>query len=305
MRKCQQVNVAQWKDYMARCTATTSTWWDALTFPTEADLSELHVQLTELFKIMPLAPASSATFSASDAQEVLQPWPATPSSSIPFSLRSQYLGPGPEVSQTAQDDALGDYCPDTMPGCPSMVMRSLLAAARIAQEHAENTFRQGHINRVNVMSLEDRLAVVPPNLPFHGHQSKPHAWSVEEGSAMGILFSLLLEDFKISKIIERVQPGFGGLVPAACGDPLKFHRVYSCDFKKNCGAQSFEELSASEQRAKLTTFLFAKFSTDPFGKRMVPENGKRRKTLSWTGFYITDDELPRIVERVMIAYENV
>ena len=289
---------------MARCTDTTSTWWAALIFPTENDLSDLHHRLTELFAKMPLAPATSSFSSASHAQEVLETWPATPSSSIALSWRSQTLQPpGPAFSLTAQNDSLGEYYPDTLPGCPSMVMRSLLAAARRAQEHATNTFRQGNIKRENVMSLEDRLAVSPPNLPFHGNEKKPHAWSVEEGSAMGTLFSILLEDFKTSTIIERVQPGKGGLVPAACRDPLKFHKSYSNDFKKTCGC-GFNELSPTDQRAKLTTFLFAKFSTDPDGKHMIPENGKRRKILSWTGFYITDEELSQIVERVMIAYWN-
>ena len=38
---------------------------------------------------------------------------------------------------------------------------------------------------------------------------------------------------------------------------------------------------------------------------MVPAVGgkKKIKSLSWTGFYITGDELPAIVDRVMSAYE--
>ena len=143
----------------------------------------------------------------------------------------------------------------------------------------------------------------PPNMPHHGNDSKPHTWTVEEGETMSVLFGILLEDFRTSKIIDRVQPGVGGDVPAPCRDPVKFHKSYSSDFKKCCGCD-FEELSPSEQRAKLTAFLFQKFSTDPKGKHMVPADGKRRKTLSWIGFYITDDELPRLVDRVMLAYEN-
>ena len=37
---------------------------------------------------------------------------------------------------------------------------------------------------------------------------------------------------------------------------------------------------------------------------MVPEASKRRKTGSWIGFYITDEELPEIVERVMWAHHD-
>ena len=134
-------------------------------------------------------------------------------------------------------------------------MHALLAAARTAQQYAETTFRQGNIRRVNIMSLPDRLAASPPNLPHHGHDSKPHTWSAEEGGAMGILFGILLEDFRTSGVVERVQPGFGGRVPAVCSDPVKFHKSYSSAFKKSCGC-NFQDLSASEQRAKLTAFLF-------------------------------------------------
>ena len=43
---------------------------------------------------------------------------------------------------------------------------------------------------------------------------------------------------------------------------------------------------------------------DPDNVSMEPPvGGKKRKTLSWTGFYITDEELPVIVDRVMRAYE--
>ena len=59
-----------------------------------------------------------------------------------------------------------------------------------------------------------------------------------------------------------------------------------------------------EQRSKLAEFLRQKFSLDPFGKSMVPEAGKKRKIGSWIGFYITDEELPEIVERVMWAYDD-
>ena len=59
-----------------------------------------------------------------------------------------------------------------------------------------------------------------------------------------------------------------------------------------------------EQRSKLAEFLRQKFSLDPFGKSMVPEAGKKRKIGCWIGFYITDEEVLEIVERVMWAYDD-
>ena len=70
-----------------------------------------------------------------------------------------------------------------------------------------------------------------------------------------------------------------------------------------CG-RDFDVLSPMEKRCKLNEFLWRKFSIDPYGKCMVPDAGKKRKTLTWTGFFITDEELPNIVERVMLAYDR-
>ena len=92
-------------------------------------------------------------------------------------------------------------------------------------------------------------------------------------------------------------------MPIQCTDPLKFHGTYSSDFKKICGAD-FENLSPEEQRDGLSKFLFRKFSIDWEGMVMVPEGNKRRKVLCLNGFYITDEELPHLVDRVMTAYDR-
>ena len=55
----------------------------------QSSTSEIHVRLSELCKNLPLEPATNATSSASDVQEVLQPWSASPSSSTALSLQSQ------------------------------------------------------------------------------------------------------------------------------------------------------------------------------------------------------------------------
>jgi len=123
---------------------------------------------------------------------------------------------------------------------------------------------------------------------------------------MGIVFTILLADFKQSGIIaQRVDPKkcFQGKMPIQCTDSSRFHGSYSSDFKKICGAD-FENLSPEEQRDGLSKFLFRKFSIDWEMVVMVPEGNKRRKTLSWNGFYITDEELLHLVDRVMTAYDS-
>ncbi len=65
---------------------------------------------------------------------------------------------------------------------------------------------------------------------------------------------------------------------------------------------AWDELPTSDQHLKLAAFLKKKFSTDKQGVVMRPDDKKRRKTLSWPGFFILDDELPQIVDRVMIAW---
>ena len=63
-------------------------------------------------------------------------------------------------------------------------------------------------------------------------------------------------------------------------------------------------MNPREKCCKLIAFLLQKVSIDHFGRCVVLEAGKKRKTLSWIGFYIIDEELPQIVERVMTAYDR-
>ena len=120
---------------------------------------------------------------------------------------------------------------------------------------------------------------------------------------MSLLFTILLAEFRQSGILERVKPGHGGKIPKQCSDPGAFHGTYATAFVKYYEG-NFEDLEAAEQRQVLETFLRVKFSIDKMGQCMVPEDVKRWKVLSWTGFYITEDELLEIVEKVMTAYET-
>ena len=50
-------------------------------------------------------------------------------------------------------------------------------------------------------------------------------------------------------------------------------------------------------------FLFIQFSVDPERTSMMPAGGRRR-VVAWPGFYIMDDELPKIVKIVLKAYDE-
>jgi hypothetical protein len=45
-----------------------------------------------------------------------------------------------------------------------------------------------------------------------------------EGTWMPMVFGTLLQDFEESGILERVQPGQNGKIPAGDHDPAKFHK---------------------------------------------------------------------------------
>lgn len=87
-------------------------------------------------------------------------------------------------------------------------------------------------------------------------------------------------------------------------DSNRFTSTYAADFKKICEG-TFHEFSEEKQPEKLRDFLFKKFSVDPRKQSMTPKPGMPCKTLSWIGFYITDDELDQIFFRVIsIIYRN-
>ena len=153
-----------------------------------------------------------------------------------------------------------------MPGCPSLVMRSLMNTALRGIERANQEFQKANIRRLHKESLQDRLAQTPANMPHHGNARRPHVWNQPEGTTMSILFSALREDSRLTGIVNRIQPDAEGKIPKQSHDLSKFHTSYSVAFKKICGGVPLTELSGSQQRQKLRDFLFQKFSVDPDGR---------------------------------------
>ena len=116
---------------------------------------------------------------------------------------------------------------------------------------------------------------------------------------LGDSFLKILHDWDLLKRIDSVR--VSGHVPRAAHDTTKFHRVYWKAFQRVCG-QPFGELARAQQTTALRNFLWQKFSTDPSGRAMVPPKGRRRKKLSWAGFWLTEEEVMQISEAVIAAY---
>jgi hypothetical protein len=285
-------HIAEWKTYMQDITDAVKQWWKGLVIPEDADLASLTTGLADDIANILSALEKVPSSGSNDDPAVPAGRGATQSSS------SSSCHFPPQSVQRALAVIEGAHL---MPGQPPQLLRVLLGAARRQHEYASRTFRQANIRRDVSISLTDRLAVTPPNLPHHGGLGRPHAWSQTEGTQMGVLFGILLEELKVSGIIARVQAGKDGRIPVQTYCAAAFHKSYSVDFRKLCG-MAWDELPTSDQHLKLAAFLKKKFSTDKQGVDMCPDDMKRRKTLQWTGFFILDIELPQIVDRVMIAW---
>ena len=183
----------------------------------------------------------------------------------------------------------------------SSLPRALAVASKIQAEYAKanGVFRKGFCTNDSI-PLEQRAAINRWH-PKHGRPS-PNG-TTKDGTSfrlLGCCFLKILEDWELLKRIDSVR--VSGFVPRAAHDTTKFHRVYWKDFQTICG-QPFGKLTRAQQTTALRTFLRQKFSTDPFGKTMVPPEGSTPKLLSWAGFWLTEAEVGQITEAVLVAYE--
>ena len=92
--------------------------------------------------------------------------------------------------------------------------------------------------------------------------------------------------------------------PIQCFDVRKFHRTYAKPFAELFRPTALRDLTLDELRHYLKLFFLQKFSTDPHGGCMTPAQGKKRRTLSWVGFFITDAEADLIVGRVVTGWQK-
>ena len=291
--KDEHVNACKWKSFMQYCTASLAEWWDSVEFPTTENMKSLEFLMS--------IQGNSFRNQASSSNDT--PVPTNQSNYLCSASIASYLEyhcDTPSAPNSLASQANADA--EVLEGFPVLTLRALMNAARKQRAHSLSAFRQGSIKRIGVpLTLEQRLQASPPNLPHHGQDSKPHSYSSQEGNELSVVFGIFLEELRDTKIVERVQPGKDGKIPAQCYDAIKFNKTYAVPFQKLC-MQPSKELSASAQRETLRRFLFQKFSVDPEGLHMTPPPGKRLKTLSWQGFYMTDTELSTIVDRVVTVY---
>ena len=179
-------------------------------------------------------------------------------------------------------------------------MRALAAASQIDTEYAKTNrvYRKGFSTNESI-PLEQRAAMKKWH-PKHG--SPDPASTVEDGDAFRFISDSFLEMLYAWNLVDRIDcVRASGNVPRAACDTTKFHRVYWKAFQRIC-VQPFGELTQEQQTTALKMFLRQKFSTDPHGRTMVPPKGRRRKRLSWVGFWLTEEEVSYISESVMAAY---
>ena len=187
--------------------------------------------------------------------------------------------------------------------CPSLhhlTVRALAAASRVDAEYAKTNrvYRKGFSTNESI-PLEQRAAMKKWH-PKHG--SPDPTSTVEDGDAFRFISDAFLEILHALKLVDRIDcVRASGNVPRAACDTTKFHRVYWKAFQRIC-VQPFGELTQEQQTTALKMFLRQKFSTDPHGRTMVPPKGRRRKRLSWVGFWLTEEEISYISESVMAGY---
>ena len=167
----EEVNIKLWKILTQEWTKDVRKWWCEVSSPTNSGLEHLHSTLRATLEAT-VAPESSSE--SGEVETVRYAWSATASSVASVRLTSQRV-----AGRDLEDQPV-------LPGCPSLVLQSLLQAARRQMDWGRRKFRLGDIRRVNVASLEERLESSPPNLPHHGSERRPHAWHTIEGQRISV-----------------------------------------------------------------------------------------------------------------------
>lgn len=181
-------------------------------------------------------------------------------------------------------------------------MLEVITGMRFLQQ---KEFRHGHDSK-NALKLSDRLKDPLNKLPFHGGANSLHTKSLrprQEGDEIGILFTLVLERLMLLNNSSS-QPRMSTIPKGA--DPQDFHRTCWKKFAKNIDDWSI--MSYDEKYQHVYTWLFKKFTMDPYNQVMLPgprEKRKPRNDACWTGFWMSDRELRDLVNEVLHDCNNV
>ena len=182
------------------------------------------------------------------------------------------------------------------------LMLEVITGMRFLQQ---KEFRHGHDSK-NALKLPDRLKDPLNKLPFHGGANSLHTKSSrprQEGDEIGVLFTLVLERLMLLNNSSS-QPRMSTIPKGA--NPQVFHRTCWKKFTKNIDDWSI--MSYDEKYQHVYTWLFKKFTMDPYNQVMLPgpeEKQKPRNDACWTGFWMSDRELRDLVNEVLHDCNNV
>ena len=183
------------------------------------------------------------------------------------------------------------------------IVHEVITGMRFLQQ---KEFRHGHDSK-NALKLSDRLKDPLNKLPFHGGANSLHTKSSrprQEGDEIGVLFTLVLERLMLLNNSSS-QPRMS-TIPKGAADPQDFHRTCWKQFAKNIDDWSI--MSYDEKYQHVYTWLFKKFTMDPYNQVMLPGSWEKRKPRNdacWTGFWMSDRELRDLVNEVLHDCNNV
>ena len=179
-------------------------------------------------------------------------------------------------------------------------VRALVVDVVASMRHqASAEYRRGRHSDYST-PLPERLADPLNQLPYHGGPNsiykKTHKTRAE-GDELRAVFDLVVQKLLLLNSCGD-KPRMSAIPKGA--DPEQFHGTYWRKFLKpdDC----WNTMSISEQTQHLRQWIVKKFSLDPEHLSMTPLRGIKRKPRNdacWVGFWMTDQELDKLVSEVI------
>ena len=226
-------------------------------------------------------------------------WPSTaPAIPVPPSSAAPLL-----PDQSTEAEQLGHLLSgNARDGTAAPIMRSVrsaLAEAVILMKYQQKAdSKHGRYHR-NSMPLSHRLLDPQNALPYHGGPNSAgnsHDRPPEEGDQIRVLFNVVLEkphSLNYSANAPRMTEWPKGATQT------EFHSTCWTQFTKNI---EWTRMNNQEQYEHVQQWLFWKFTLCGKGTCMLPNVSMKRKWRNdarWPGFWMTDDELQKLVKEVM------
>jgi hypothetical protein len=123
-----------------------------------------------------------------------------------------------------------------------------------------------------------------------------------EGDDVALLFRIMLHLMNDALYLDRIMPCEKFPIPKASQDSIHFHHVY---WKKLVTPRhNWLRMSIKAREDRFYCYLFQLFTVDPQRHSMLParEGTKVRNNACWQGFWLSGDELNRLVMDTFKAY---